>query len=118
MLKKTLCILFILIQCLTGSSQSNTLPETKSDTLSNEGAPAIATHRVEPDTSPVMKKVVYSLKPSVDIPIIVAGTAFSLYAFTYIYDKPASTEEEVIGLKTSDINSFDSCDLGIGKPIP
>jgi len=59
-------------------------------------------------THAVLKKEsVYKLKPAVDIPIIVVGTAWSLYAFTKIYKKTPPTDEQINNLKTSDVNSFD-----------
>src|SRR5688572_11561196 len=97
----------MLLPSLAGFSQDNPLPVTKPDTLSNEGVSAKATHPSETNNVPGEMNPIYTLKPAVDIPIITAGTAFSLYAFTQIYDKPASTEEEVTGLHTSDINAFD-----------
>jgi len=65
-----------------------------------------------PDTFQVKKVYkmngqVYTLKPAVDIPIVAAGTAWSLYAFTKIYSKGASSEEKILSLKKEDINSFD-----------
>src|SRR5678816_4191986 len=53
------------------------------------------------------KESVYTLKPGVDIPIIAVGTAWSIYAFTKIYNKTPPTVEQIQGLKTSDINAFD-----------
>src|ERR1700739_3382384 len=50
---------------------------------------------------------VYKLKPAVDIPIVAVGTAWSLYAFTKIYNKPPSTVEQIENLKISNINVFD-----------
>ncbi len=49
----------------------------------------------------------YKLKPAVDIPIVAAGTAWSLYAFTKIYVKPPSSVEKILSLKKENINSFD-----------
>ncbi|HYE54836.1 MAG TPA: phosphatase PAP2 family protein, partial [Chitinophagaceae bacterium] len=50
---------------------------------------------------------VYKIKPAVDIPIVVAATAFSLYGFSEIYNKPSSTEAEINRLRMRDINGFD-----------
>ena len=50
---------------------------------------------------------VYKIKPAVDIPLTVAAGGWSLYAFTQIYSKPRSSEEEILALNVSDINSFD-----------
>jgi membrane-associated phospholipid phosphatase len=61
------------------------------------------------DTAVVANKKVrvYTLKPSVDIPIVAVGTIWCGYAFTKIYDKPAPSEEQILNLHTSDINGFD-----------
>jgi membrane-associated phospholipid phosphatase len=65
--------------------------------------------RLNPPLKSVLtkKKSVYTLKPAVDIPIVVAGTTWSLYALTKIYHKTPPTVEQIQGLKTSDINAFD-----------
>ena len=55
-----------------------------------------------PDDAPV-----YQYKWKADIPIVAVGTAWSLYAFTKIYDKDRSTESEIINLRKEDINGFD-----------
>lgn len=65
-----------------------------------------------PDTAIVHKRdhsaePVYRLKGSTDIPVTAIGAGWSLYAFTRIYSKPHSSEEKILSLKTSDINSFD-----------
>jgi len=53
------------------------------------------------------KSQLYKANRAVDIPIIAVGTGFSLYAFTKIYSKGASTEEQINKLNRSDINGFD-----------
>ncbi len=50
---------------------------------------------------------VYQFKWKVDAPVIAAGTIWSLYAFTKVYDKPSSTIEEIEALDKNDINGFD-----------
>ena len=50
---------------------------------------------------------VYKLKLAVDIPVTAAGIAWSVYAFPKIYDKPNSTEAEILSLNREDINGFD-----------
>ena len=50
---------------------------------------------------------VYTLKPGVDIPITAVGTAWSLYAFTKIYSKDPSSDEQILSLRKSDVNGFD-----------
>jgi len=63
-----------------------------------------------PITQPEKKerpKEVYTLKPGVDIPVTVTGTAWSLFAFSKIYYKDPSSEEAVLALNKSDVNGFD-----------
>ncbi|HEX6332688.1 MAG TPA: phosphatase PAP2 family protein [Flavisolibacter sp.] len=49
---------------------------------------------------------VYKLKPAVDIPLTAIGTAWSLYAFTKIYDKDSSTAAEILALNRNDLASY------------
>ncbi|RYY55324.1 MAG: phosphatase PAP2 family protein [Chitinophagaceae bacterium] len=64
-------------------------------------------------TGPVMKESdrkhgkVYHIKPAVDIPIAVAGTAWTLYGFSKIYGRDAVSEAEILALDRNDINKFD-----------
>jgi len=53
------------------------------------------------------KQPIYKLKPGVDIPIFVVGAGWSAYAFTKIYSKPHSTEEDILSLDKNNINGFD-----------
>jgi membrane-associated phospholipid phosphatase len=50
---------------------------------------------------------VYKINGSVDIPITVASAAWTLYAFTKIYNKPHSSVEKILSLNKNDINGFD-----------
>ena len=50
---------------------------------------------------------VYKLKPAVDIPITALGAGWSIYAFTKIYSKDPSTEQQILSLDKDDINGFD-----------
>jgi len=50
---------------------------------------------------------VYKIKPGVDIPVMAVGAGWSLYAFTEIYSKEHSTEEQILALDKNDINWFD-----------
>ncbi len=50
---------------------------------------------------------IYKLKPAVDIPLTAIGTGLSLLGFSKIYSKDASSEEDILALRKSDINSFD-----------
>lgn len=56
---------------------------------------------------PAKKQPIHKLKPTVDIPITITGAAWSLYAFSKIYSKELSPEEEILSLNKDDINWFD-----------
>jgi membrane-associated phospholipid phosphatase len=53
------------------------------------------------------KKVVYKLKPWVDIPIVTACAAWSGYMLTQIYSKGPSTTEQILSLNVSSIDPLD-----------
>ena len=50
---------------------------------------------------------IYTIKPSVDIPLIGAGAAWDLYGFSQIGKKDGTSPEKIASLKISDINWFD-----------
>lgn len=54
-----------------------------------------------------LKQPVYKLKPGVDVPIVAVGAGWSGYAFTQIYSKDRSTEQQISELDIKDINGFD-----------
>jgi membrane-associated phospholipid phosphatase len=58
-------------------------------------------------TKAAEKEPVYKLKAGVDIPVFAAGAGWSLYAFTKIYSKEHSPEEQILALNKNDINGFD-----------
>jgi membrane-associated phospholipid phosphatase len=50
---------------------------------------------------------VYKLKPSVDVPLVLAAGGWSYYALSKIYKKDSSSIEDVKMLDRNDINGFD-----------
>ena len=50
---------------------------------------------------------IYKIKPGIDWPLTLAGTAFSLYGFSKIYGRDAVPEATILSLRKSDINGFD-----------
>jgi hypothetical protein len=54
-----------------------------------------------------VKEEVYKLKPAVDIPVTLIGAGWSMYAFSKIYSKDPSTEQEINNLNKNNINGFD-----------
>lgn len=89
-----------------GYAQQDLIPVV-TDTLISYSQIIIHQPHSETKVLPVHKEPVYTLKYIVDIPIITTGTAFSLYAFTKIYDKGYSSIEQINNLKVSNINAFD-----------
>ena len=81
------------------SAQSDT-SATKMDSL------VPAPIEVEKIPAPGNLKV-YKLKPAVDIPLTAVTAGWSLYAFTKIYSKPHSTDEQILALDKNDVNGFD-----------
>ena len=59
------------------------------------------------EEKPTTKQPVYKLKPAIDFPLTAINSAWTLYAFTKIYSKPASNEEDILQLNKNDINGFD-----------
>ncbi|MCD6064560.1 MAG: hypothetical protein K0R82_2471 [Flavipsychrobacter sp.] len=59
------------------------------------------------DPPPAMPGGIYKINKKVDIPVTAVGAAWSLYAFTKIYNKDQTPLAEVQALDKNDINSFD-----------
>ncbi len=100
----------VVLSCLHSSAQTDTVPGMKTETIlqtnpdttinvqsSNEFSADSYTEDAE----------IYKLKPKVDIPITLAGVAWSAYAFTKIYSKDPSTVQQINNLNIDDINGFD-----------
>lgn len=49
----------------------------------------------------------YRINPAIDIPITAVGVGWSSFAFTKIYNKDASSVEEILALDKNDLNGFD-----------
>lgn len=56
---------------------------------------------------PVINDKVYKMKYGLDIPLTVAGTAWTLYGFSRIYGRDKVPEAEILALDPQDINSID-----------
>ena len=101
-----LCLIYLFL-FFSGYSQNDSLPVAAGDTIIKDSVSVIPKQDAEPKVVLNKREQVYKLKPGVDVPIIAVGTAFSLYAFTIIYDKDPSTVEEINSLNVNDINTFD-----------
>lgn len=86
--------------------KDSTYRMTLSDTLT--------LHAQEPAQEKRQK--VYRIKPAIDLPIIAASTAWSLYGFKEIYNKPSSSDAEILALNKANINGFDRWAAGKYSP--
>ncbi len=59
---------------------------------------------------------VYKLKPVVDIPVTLIAAGWSIFAFSKIYSKEGSTQQQVAALRREDINGFDRWAAGKHSP--
>jgi membrane-associated phospholipid phosphatase len=57
----------------------------------------------------------YWLRKRVEIPLVAAGTAWTLFGFSQVYNKPNSSLQEIQALKKEDLNSFDRWAAGMSS---
>lgn len=103
-MKKYLCVVAAIIVHVFSFAQEDSLKVIKTDTLGISDTVVIdpsINKNVE------IKQQVYKLKPAADIPVFAIGAGWSAYAFTKIYSKERSTEEQILRLDKNDINGFD-----------
>ena len=102
-MKKYLCVAAAIILYSFSFAQEDSLKVIKNDTLAIAGGLAIDTSVKNVE----IKQQVYKLKAAVDIPLFIVGAGWSGYAFTEIYSKDRSTEDQILSLNKNDINRFD-----------
>jgi len=107
MITKLIALIVAFVIFMPAFGQSDTLPAVATDSLLRKDTVRVDTMVTASQTVVPEKIPVYKLKPAVDIPITAIGTGWSLYAFTQIYSKTPSSDEEILNLKVSDINKFD-----------
>lgn len=95
------------IYCLLGCLISNSYAQVDTTVTETEETLWITTDSLPAMQEPEERENVYKLKPAIDIPLTAVGAGWSLYAFTKIYSKERSTEEQILSLRKEDINSFD-----------
>ncbi|MEP7168086.1 MAG: phosphatase PAP2 family protein [Bacteroidota bacterium] len=105
-LKKSITCLVIFLSFFAAYSQNDSITVLSKDSLS-QGKETIITEEGKKDIRQNKSSKMYGLKPVIDIPIIVAGCAWSAFAFPKIYSKEASTVEEISSLNKNNIPSFD-----------
>lgn len=103
-MKKYLCVAATIILHISSLAQEDSLKVIKTDTLTIKDTVAIDSSL---NINVEKKQQVYSLKAAVDIPVFAVGAGWSAYAFTKIYSKERSTEEQILSLDKNDINGFD-----------
>jgi membrane-associated phospholipid phosphatase len=91
---------------LTASAQQDSL-NARETAITDTTRLSILTQDINSAKGLNNNQQVYKLKPLVDVPITVIGTGWSLYAFTKIYNKDSSTEEQILSLNKNDIPAFD-----------
>jgi membrane-associated phospholipid phosphatase len=110
------CLLGLVVLCVsynsfgqTDSSSSRTESISRDNQIITDTVSNVSTNSLPLSPSPEErdKKRVYKLKPAIDVPVTVAGSAWTLYAFGKIYDRDASSVEKIQSLSTSSIPRFD-----------
>src|SRR2546423_1857066 len=100
MKRKLICVAFAFAYSAT-FAQTDPAPSSP-DTIIQTQKEVVTSKKRNSQTSQV-----YTLKPAVDVPIVIVGTAWSLYAFTKIYKKGNISEQTIMNLKKEDVNKFD-----------
>ncbi len=93
------CACFYMLPAL--QAQNDTVGKAVEDTLiQNENRLAL------PTTEKFDNNDVYIIKKGVDIPLTVAGVAWSLYGFSKIYNKDTSTTAQIMALNRNKVSRF------------
>ena len=102
-MKKLLCCAAVITLCLYADAQEDSLRITRSDSVSfSDTLKAEISFKSTRSDHPV-----YKLKPAVDVPLFAINAGWSGYAFTKIYSKDRSSDEQILSLDKNDINGFD-----------
>ncbi|HYC30370.1 MAG TPA: phosphatase PAP2 family protein [Chitinophagaceae bacterium] len=127
----TLCAIFCWLsvnaysQVDTTKKPIDTIPKdsgsvTLTDTLTLHAMDSATVQKVNltPEPMPVerTRHDVYRIRPGIDWPLALAGTAFSLYGFSQIYNKDKVPEATILNLRKSDINGFDRWAADVYSP--
>lgn len=104
-MKKCLCVTAAIIFHVFSFAQEDSLKLMKTDTLVIRDT--VAVDSSVNNNNVEIKQHVYKLKAAVDIPLFAIGAGWSGYAFTKIYSKDRSTEDQILKLDENDINGFD-----------
>ena len=97
MKKNNILLLIFTFTFLSVYSQNDTTIIYSQDSIIDISKLSSPTHKTEVQIN--RSESVYTLKPAVDIPIVAVGTAWSVFAFTKIYNKTPPTVEQIQNLK-------------------
>ncbi len=100
-------IFFFLLSQVNAQDDSTIVTTDSTDSAPFRATDSIPVLSFNYQETPGKPQQVYKLKPLVDFPLTTVNAAWTLYAFTKIYSKPAIDEEVVLGLNKNDINGFD-----------
>jgi membrane-associated phospholipid phosphatase len=108
-MKRLLCITVTVCLFFSALAQTDSVQVTQRDTVSVSDTlrTNFPTSYHSSYNSEKTKQQIYKLKPAVDIPVFAVGAGWSAYAFTKIYSKPQSSEEEILNLNKNNIPWFD-----------
>jgi membrane-associated phospholipid phosphatase len=104
-MKQVFCCGLCLFLVSSVYTQDDSLQKTEPD--SSTLADTLRINFPTVNTDNTKRQQVYLLKPAVDVPVFTIGAAWSAYAFTKIYSKQPSTEEQILSLDKNNINWFD-----------
>ena len=103
--------ILILLASVRSTAQTDTTITDSTSVIVNDTTlirtTSNTTTQIEQLTESGDDKRIYVLKPAIDIPVTAISAGFSAYAFTKIYSKDRSTEEQINALRKEDINGFD-----------
>src|SRR5215216_990527 len=109
---------FIFISSLcfvvTVKAQSDSTTHVQTDSILNLNSARrwdsiVQKPQTVPDAPATVRNInnkIYKLKPAIDIPVIAAGSAWTLYAFSKIYDRDPSTVAKINSLNVNNIPRF------------
>ena len=94
-----LCACFFVLSAL--QAQEDTVGRAVDTLVQNENRLVLPSGTEKFDNGEV-----YIIKKGVDIPLTVAGVAWSLYGFTKIYNKDTSTTAQILALNKNNVSRF------------
>ena len=94
-----LCACFFVLSAL--QAQDDTVGRAVDTLVQNENRLVLPSGTEKFDNGEV-----YTIKKGIDIPLTVAGVAWSLYGFTKIYNKDTSTTAQILALNKNNVSRF------------